>query len=142
MLGLLSNPWVLAFLGIAGVVAGVKWWYDYNKGLMEATKLTKDFTGLSGSELKGVRNEVQAVADSYDKDFREVLEATNALAKQFGISFQEAMQLVEDGFVAGADANGEFLENVKEYPAYFREAGLSASEFLYYKLHSIEKSRF
>lgn len=130
LLGLLSNPWVLAFLGIAGVAAGVKWWYDYNKGLMEATKLTKDFTGLSGSELKGVRNEVQAVADSYDKDFREVLEATNALAKQFGISFQEAMQLVEDGFVAGADANGEFLENVKEYPAYFREAGLSASEFI------------
>lgn len=130
LLGLLSNPWVLAFLGIAGVVAGFKWWYDYNKGLMEATKLTKDFTGLSGSELKGVRNEVQAVADSYDKDFREVLEATNALAKQFGISFQEAMQLVEDGFVAGADANGEFLENVKEYPAYFREAGLSASEFI------------
>lgn len=130
LLGLLSNPWVLAFLGIAGVAAGVKWWYDYNKGLMEATKLTKDFTGLSGSELKGVRNEVQAVADSYDKDFREVLEATNALSKQFGISFQEAMQLVEDGFVAGADANGEFLENVKEYPAYFREAGLSASEFI------------
>ena len=130
LLGLLSNPWVLAFLGIAGVVAGVKWWYDYNKGLVEATKLTKDFTGLSGSELKGVRNEVQAVADSYDKDFREVLEATNALSKQFGISFQEAMQLVEDGFVAGADANGEFLENVKEYPAYFREAGLSASEFI------------
>lgn len=130
LLGLLSNPWVLAFLGIAGVAAGVKWWYDYNKGLMEATKLTKDFTGLSGSELKGVRNEVQAVADSYDKDFREVLEATNALAKQFGISFQEAMQLVEDGFVAGADVNGEFLENVKEYPAYFREAGLSASEFI------------
>jgi len=130
LMGLLSNPWVLAFLGIAGVVAGVKWWYDYNKGLMEATKLTKDFTGLTGSELKGVRNEVQAVADSYDKDFREVLEATNALSKQFGISFQEAMKLVEDGFVAGADANGEFLENVKEYPAYFREAGLSASEFI------------
>ena len=40
------------------------------------------------------------------------------------------MQLVEDGFVAGADVNGEFLENVKEYPAYFREAGLSASEFI------------
>lgn len=128
--GLLANPWVLAFLGIAGVVAGFKWWYDYNKGLMEATRLTKDFTGLSGSELKGVRNEVQAVADSYDKDFREVLEATNALSKQFGISFQEAMQLVEDGFVSGVDANGEFLENVKEYPAYFREAGLSASEFI------------
>lgn len=130
LLGLLTNPWVLTFLGIAGVAAGVKWWYDYNKGLIEATKLTQDFTGLSGSELKGVRNEVQAVADAYDKDFREVLEATNAMAKQFGISFQEAIKLVEDGFVSGADVNEEFLENIKEYPAYFKEAGLSASEFI------------
>lgn len=130
VLGLVSNPWVLAFLGIAGIAAGFKWWYDYNKGLVEATKLTKDFTGLTGDTLKGVRNEVQAVADAYDKDFREVLEAANAMSKQFGISFQESIKLIEDGFVAGADANGEFIENIKEYPAYFREAGLSASEFI------------
>lgn len=130
LLGLVSNPWVLAFLGISGVAAGVKWWYDYNKGLVEATKRTKDLTGLSGNELKGVRNEVQAVADSYGKDFNEVLESTNALSKQFGVSFQEAMKLVEDGFHAGADSNGEFIDNIKEYPAYFREAGLSASQFI------------
>lgn len=130
LMGLLSNPWVLAFLGIVGVAAGFKWWYDYNKGLVEATKLTKDFTGLSGSELKAVRNEVQAVAESYDKDFKEVLEAANAMSKQFGISVQESLKLMEDGFAAGADVNGEFLENVKEYPAYFKEAGISASEFV------------
>lgn len=130
MLGLLANTWVLAFLGIAGVVAGFKWWYDYNKGLVEASKLTRDFTGLTGDAMKAARNEVQAVADMYDKDFREVLESANAMSKQFGISFQESMQLIEDGFVAGADVNGEFLENIKEYPAYFREAGLSASEFI------------
>lgn len=130
LLGLLANPWVLALLGITAVASGVKWWYDYNKGLVEATKLTKDFTGLSGTSLKEVRNEVQAVADTYGKDFREVLVGANALSKQFGISIQEAMKLVEDGFVAGADVNGEFLDNIKEYPAYFREAGLSASEFI------------
>lgn len=130
LMGLLANPWVLAILGIGGVVAGVKWWFDYNKGLVEATKLTKDFTGLSGSALKAVRNEVQAVADSYDKDFTEVLESANAMSKQFGISVQESLKLMEDGFMAGADVNGEFLENIKEYPAYFKEAGLSASEFI------------
>ncbi len=130
LLGLLANPWVLAFLGIAGVVAGFKWWYDYNKGLVEASKLTQDFTGLTGDAMKAARNEVQAVADMYDKDFREVLESANALSKQFGISFQEAMLLIEDGFAAGADVNGEFLENIKEYPAYFKEAGISASEFI------------
>lgn len=130
LMGLLSNPWVLTFLGITGVVAGIKWWYDYNKGLVEATKITKDFTGLAGDELKNVRNEVQALADMYDKDFRETMEGANAMSKQFGISFQDALKLIEDGFVAGADVNGEFLENIKEYPAYFREAGISASQFI------------
>lgn len=130
LLGLLANPWVLAILGIVGVVAGVKWWYDYNKGLVEATKLTQDFTGLTGGELKAIRNEVQAVADVYGKDFQETLEAANAMSQQFGISIQESFKLIEDGFASGADVNGEFLENIKEYPAYFKEAGLSASEFI------------
>lgn len=130
LMGLLSNPYVLAFLGIAGTIAAAKWWYDYNKGLVAATKLTKDFTGASGDDLKRYRNEVQAIADTYDKDFKETIISTNALAKQFGISFDEALKLIKDGFVSGADANGEFLENVKEYPAYFKEAGLSASEFI------------
>lgn len=130
MMGLLANPWVLAILGVTGVAAGFKMWYDYNKGLVEATKRTKDLTGLTGSAMKAARNEVKAVADMYGKDFGETLEAANALARQFGISFQEAMGLVEDGFMAGADANGEFLDNIREYPAYFREAGISASEFI------------
>lgn len=130
LLGLLANPWVLAFLGIVGVVAGFKWWYDYNKGLVEATKLTQDFTGLTGSEMKAVRNEVQAIADVYGKDFQETLEAANAMSQQFGISVQESLKLIEDGFASGADVNGEFIENIKEYPAYFKEAGLSASEFI------------
>ena len=130
LLGLLSNPVFLAIAGIVGVGVAFKFWYDYNKGLEEATKLTKQFTNLSGNELKSYRNEVQGVADAFDKDFKEVLEASNAVAKQFGITQQEALNLIKDGFVAGADANGEYLETLKEYPAYFKEAGISASEFI------------
>lgn len=80
--------------------------------------------------MKVFRNEVQAVADSFGADFRETLIATNALSKQFGISTNEALELVKDGFVSGADANGEFLDTLKEYPAYFKEAGISADQFV------------
>lgn len=129
-LGFLSNPLFLALLGIAGVGVGVKFWYDYNVGLLEATKLTKQFTNESGNDLKALRSEIQATADMYNEDFKEVLIASNALAKQFGISQQQAIRLVQDGFISGANANGEYLETLKEYPAYFKEAGLSASEFV------------
>lgn len=130
LLGLLSNPVFLAIAGIAAAGAAFKWWYDYNAGLVEATRLTKQFTGKSGDDLKAFRNEVQAVADSFGADFRETLIATNALSKQFGISANEALQLVKDGFLSGADANGEFLDTLKEYPAYFKEAGISADQFV------------
>ena len=130
LLGLLSNPVFLAISGIAAAGAAFKWWYDYNAGLVEATRLTQQFTGKSGDDLKAFRNEVQAVADSFNADFRETLIATNALSKQFGISANEALQLVKDGFLAGGDANGEFLDTLKEYPAYFKEAGISADQFV------------
>lgn len=130
LLGLLSNPVFLSIAGITAAGAAFKWWYDYNAGLVEATRLTQQFTGKSGDDLKVFRNEVQAVADSFGADFRETLIATNALSKQFGISTNEALELVKDGFVSGADANGEFLDTLKEYPAYFKEAGISADQFV------------
>ena len=130
LLSLVKNPAFLAIAGIASVGSAFKLWYDYNKGLIEATRLTKQFTDLSGNELKAYRNEVQAVSDTFNKDFVEVLRGANALQKQFGITSQEAIELVKEGFINGADVNGEFLKNVKEYSTFFKEAGLSAEEFV------------
>lgn len=130
LLTLMANPVFLAIAGVTAAGAAFKWWYDYNAGLVEATRLTQQFTGKEGDDLKAFRNEVQAVADSFNADFRETIVAANALAKQFGISANEALQLVKDGFLAGGDANGEFLDTLKEYPAYFKEAGISADQFV------------
>lgn len=128
--GLLKNKVFLSLAGIAGVGFAAKWWYDYNKGVQEATRLTKQFTDMSGNELKEYRTEVQALADFYGKDFREMLVSANALSKQFGISQQEALDIIKDGFVAGADAGGQFLDILREYPAYFKEAGINAEQFV------------
>ncbi len=129
VLGLLANPWVLAFLGIAGTVMAVKWWYDYNKGLIEATKLTKDFTGKTGDDLKSFRSEVQGVADTFGKDFKEVLNSTDAMASQFGITFEEALDTIKDGFLSNADAQGDMLANLNKFAPSFKQAGISAQEF-------------
>lgn len=130
MKSMLANPVFLTLFGIAKAGEAVKFWFDYNKGLAEATRLTEQFTGLAGEELTNYRDEVQAVADTYGKDFKDVLQSTNSLAQQFGISYDEAINVIKDGFVAGADVSEQFLDTVKEYPAFFREAGLSASEFV------------
>ena len=87
-------------------------------------------TGATGEEMQNLRTEVQSVATYYGKDFAEVLRSVNALAKGFGISAGDAMRLVRDGFAAGADAGGDFLDTVREYPRYFKEAGMSAEDFI------------
>ncbi len=130
LMGLLANPVVLTFLGIAAVGAAVKWWYDYNKGLVEATRLTSDLTGKTGNDLKNFRNEVQATADTFGTDFESVLTAANNISQQFGISVDDALKLVQDGFTSGANANGKYLESLEEFPAYFKEAGVSAEGFI------------
>lgn len=129
-LSLLTNPYFLAMAGVAGVGMAFKWFYDYNKGIEEATRKTMQFTGLIGDEMKSVRNQALAISETFDVDFGETLQSANVMSKQFGISVSESLKLLQDGFVAGANASDDFLENVKEYPTYLKEAGLNAEQFV------------
>ena len=126
--GLLANPAVLAVLGIGGAVAGFKWWYEYNKGLMEATRLTREFLDLHSEELVGVRSEIQAVADEWGKEYKEVLQTVDVLTKQYGIGAEEALRVVRDGLQAGADESGSMLRSMQQYAPIFKDMGLGASE--------------
>ncbi len=125
----LANPAMLAILGIAGTVAAFKWWYEYNKGIAEATRLTKEFFGIKDSgELTALRDEIKAVADVYEKDYIDVLKTVDALHAQWGMSAQEALQVVKDGFASGADLGGNMLSLLQQYAPSFHDIGLSASE--------------
>lgn len=130
LIGLATNPVFLGLAGVAGAGVAFKWWYDYNKGLMEATRLTQQFTGLTGDEMKSVRNEVLAVSNTFGLEFTETMQSANTMSKAFGISVSESLKIMQDGLVSGANANGEFLDTIKEYPRYFKEAGLNAEEMV------------
>lgn len=130
LMGLLANPWVLAFLGIGGVIAGFKWWYEYNKGLIEASRLTQNFTGLTGDAADKITTDTQAIADHMGKSFDDTIGAANTLVQQFGISWEEALTKIEDGIQAGADMNGRFIENINQFAPALRDAGVSVDEFV------------
>ena len=87
-------------------------------------------TRVTGKDMSKMRAEVQAVADVYGRDFNEVLAGTSSLMKAYGASSEEAMRLVRDGLMAGADATGQFFDILGEYPTYFKEAGVSAEQFV------------
>ena len=100
------------------------------RSYLQSMAQAAQYTGLQGKELGEVRNQAQALADTFGADVSEVLLSANALAKGFGISAKDALGMVQDGFVAGANANGEFLDTLREYPRYFKEAGISAEGFV------------
>ena len=128
LLGLMTNPVFLALAGVTGVGMAFKWWYDYNKGIMEATRLTREFTRLSGNELIAVRNSIIATSDIMGADFKDTLATVDFLMAQFGMNAQEALQVVQDGFAAGADLNGDMLSKLQRYAPAFKDMGLSAKE--------------
>ena len=128
--GLLANPWVLAFLGIAGVVAGFKWWYDFNKGMIEASRLTQNYTGLVGDAADKVTAHTQAIADHLGKSFDDTIGTVNTLVQQFGVSWEDALGLIEDGIEAGADMNGRLLDNINQFGPALRDAGVEADQFI------------
>ena len=129
-MALLSNPYMLAFLGIAGVVAGAKWWYDYNKGLVEASRQTKFFTGLTGEAMAAVRDKAQAVADTYGKDFADTLKAATAISHNMGVTADEALDLINKGFAAGGENSQQYLNILQRFAPTMEKMGLSADEFV------------
>jgi hypothetical protein len=128
----------LAFAGVTvGAEAVLEGMKELGAEIINTTKEVADLranintlTGATGAELDGLTTSVLAVARTFDKDFNEVLQASNTLSKQMGVSQQEAMRLIQQGFLAGADAGGDFLDQVKEYAPQFKDAGYAAQEFI------------
>jgi hypothetical protein len=130
VLGLFTNPYFLAMAGVAGVGMAFKWFYDYNKGLMEATRLTKEFTGYTGEALETMRNSIAATADSMGKDFNDVLATADNLMANYHLSGEEAMKVINDGFASGADLSGDMLNKIQQYAPTFHDAGISADQMV------------
>jgi hypothetical protein len=91
----------------------------------------QNLTGLTGPALDDLAARVDAVAKTFDDvEVEDLTNAANTLAKQMNVSFDEALTNIEKGFLAGANQSGEFLDQIKEYAPQFKDAGLSANEFI------------
>jgi len=128
-LAFIATPIGAAITALSAIGLVTKEFLDYNESIRESLKLTQDLTGLSGRGLGNLRSEVDAVAKTYDKEFLEVLRAANTVSKNFGTSQTEALDLIQQGFVEGADASGEYLDTLREYPVLFSNAGFTAKDF-------------
>ena len=127
---LLTNHVFLAVAGIAGAGVAFKWWYDYNEGLAEATRLTREFTGLTGKALSDLRDGIQATADTYGKDYMDVLRGVDTITAHWHTTQQEALDALNKGFASGADLSGNMLSLLTQYAPTLKDAGYSVEQVL------------
>lgn len=84
---------------------------------------------LNGTELTNVTESAFALRDTFDMDLNETLRGTRSLMYQFGMSAEEAMDLMGRGAKAGLNYTDELGDNVSEYAGNFAQAGYSAQEY-------------
>ena len=115
-----------AGLAIEGIGALAEVIQETNVQLKETAQLT----GLSGQALDDYTAKVRATANTFGAEYTDVLKAANVLQKEFGISSEQALDLVNKGFVKGANSSGDFLENIKESATQLVAAGRSADDLI------------
>lgn len=115
-----------AFQGISNILADIK------ASVKEVTDLKIAFEnfGLAGEQLDNVTARAQALGEVFEQDSKQIGIAANTLVKEFGIPVEKAFEIIQTGFLKGADAQGEFLQSLKQYPSQFKRAQIGAEEFL------------
>ena len=82
----------------------------------------------SQDELQKVTQDAIALRDTFGYDVTESVRSAQALISNFGISAEEAFDLITSGSQRGLDYSGELLDNISEYSVQFGKLGLSAED--------------
>ena len=90
--------------------------------------ITQRMGDLPAEELQKVTEYAYLLADTFDIDTQESIAGVNALMKQFGISSEEAFNLIAPGAQKGLNQNNDLADQLAEYSVYYADMGFSAEE--------------
>lgn len=85
-------------------------------------------TGLTGDALKNTTENALALRDTFDFEVNESVRSAQMMMEQFGLTSDEAFNLIAQGAQSGLDKNGDLLDTINEYSVHFEQAGFSAEE--------------
>lgn len=90
----------------------------------------KEVTGeIDPSKLQEMTESAITLEDTFGMDMTETLRGVNSLMDHFGMSSEEAFDLMASGAQNGLNYTDELGDNVSEYAGKFAEAGYSAEEY-------------
>lgn len=92
-------------------------------------RVKQQMQGISDVDLKDVTEDLLTLRDTFGMDENETLRGAQQLMKQFGITSQEAFDLMATGAQNGLNKTDELGDNISEYSGKFKQAGYSADEY-------------
>lgn len=81
---------------------------------------------LPDDQLQGVTESAFALRDVFGYEVTESVRAAQSMVTQFGISGDDALDLITQGAQNGLDYSGELLDSINEYSPQFKKLGLDA----------------
>lgn len=98
---------------------------DIGQAMAEVTKQLGD---MDDASLQNVTESAFALRDTFGYDIPESTRAAKAIVDNFGVSGEEAMNLIASGAQNGLDYSGELLDSISEYSVQFDKMGLGAED--------------
>ncbi len=102
---------------------------DVEQATGVVTQLKRQFEDLNGTALEDTAKQVLAISNTFEQDFNKTIDSSVALVDVFGMSNQEALDMLASGLqnINPALAD-DFLDTISEYAPMFEEAGFSAEQ--------------
>ena len=94
----------------------------------DAMSVAAQLTGAMGDELEGLTADAITLRDTFGYDINESMRAADAMMTNFGISGEEAMNLIASGAQNGLDFSGELIDTINEYSVQFAKVGFDAEQ--------------
>lgn len=98
---------------------------DFND-VADSLSFVKTATGLTGEALEKATSSALLLRDTYEFDVTESIKTAETMAKQFGITHDQAMELIAQGAQEGMNKHGDMLDTFNEYSVYFKTLGFDA----------------
>ena len=92
-------------------------------------KVKQQLGDISQEDLQTLTEGLYTLEDVFEADFNETLRGADQLMTQFGLTAEEALDLLAAGSQAGLDYTQELGDNIAEYAGKFAQAGYSAEEY-------------
>lgn len=94
------------------------------------------------SKLSDMTKNAMLLGETYEFDVAESLRAVNMLTDQFGVTSEEAYNLIVQGCQNGLNKNGDLLDVINEYSVHYSQMGNTADEFFNSLLNGTEAGAF